>query len=299
MQGFFRRVVATLLFAAVVVGCSMSTDQIGETVKGSMQKTFDSDAQFKEWHLTVSRVQVLKQGDNRYQGIATVIHEGTPHDVPIDITADGSNVMWKTEPAAFAFVAQQKLQKLQDLFAKPDLGVRLNRKNNNQYQNMGEMENQLFVKAYKMTSASMQNTILIGDNVLTNLKHYKNQKPKRGDIVVYEYPEDPTKNMIHRIIAVEGDEIYIKNKKVYLNNELLFEPYCIHLDKDIIQANINPRDNFPPIIIPNDSFFVMGDNRDRSYDSRFWGFVRLDAIKGKPFFIYWSGISERIGMKLK
>lgn len=158
---------------------------------------------------------------------------------------------------------------------------------------------QLFIKAYKISSSSMQPTLILGDQVMTNLKHYKDQKPKRGDIVVYEYPEDATKDMIHRVIAVEGDEIFIKNKKVYLNNEMLFEPYLVHLEKDIVPADMNPRDNFGPIKIPKDSYFVMGDNRDRSYDSRFWGVVRLDAIKGKPFFIYWSGASERIGMKFK
>lgn len=158
---------------------------------------------------------------------------------------------------------------------------------------------QLFVKAYKISSSSMQPTLILGDQVLANLKQYKDQKPRRGDIVVYEYPEDATKDMIHRVIAVEGDEILIKNKKVYLNNEMLFEPYSVHLEKDVIPADFNPRDNFGPIIISKDSYFVMGDNRDRSYDSRFWGVVKLDAIKGKPFFIYWSGASERIGVKFK
>jgi signal peptidase I len=157
----------------------------------------------------------------------------------------------------------------------------------------------LFVKSYKISGNSMQPTLLLGDQVMTNLKYYKNQKPKRGDIVVYEYPEDVSKDMMHRIIAIEGDEIAIKNKKVYLNNEILFEPYLVHLEKDIVPADQNPRDNFGPIKIPKDSYFVMGDNRDRSYDSRFWGVVKLEAIKGKPFFTYWSDVSDRIGMKFK
>jgi hypothetical protein len=94
----------------------MFTEQIGETVKTSMQQKFNSDVQFKEWQLTVTRVQILKQGDNRFQGIATVMHEGAPHDVPVDITADGSNVIWQVQPGAFMFVAQKELQKLQNIF---------------------------------------------------------------------------------------------------------------------------------------------------------------------------------------
>jgi len=80
-----------------------------------MQQTFDSDPQFKEWHLAVIRVQALKQVGNRYQGIATVVHEGTSHDIPVEITAEGSNVMWKTEPGALMFVAQKEIQKLQSV----------------------------------------------------------------------------------------------------------------------------------------------------------------------------------------
>jgi hypothetical protein len=95
---------------------SPSREQIGETVKTSMQQKFDSDAQFKEWHLTVTKVQVLKQAENRYQGIATVMHEGEPRDVPVDITADGSNVMWQAQAGAFMFVTQKEMQKLRSVF---------------------------------------------------------------------------------------------------------------------------------------------------------------------------------------
>jgi phosphotransferase system glucose/maltose/N-acetylglucosamine-specific IIC component len=93
----------------------MSKEQIGETTTMSMQQAFDTDAQFKEWQLTVTDVQVLKQGENRYQGIAKVVHDGTTHDVPVDLTVDGLNVMWKTDQGAFLFVAQKEFQKLQNL----------------------------------------------------------------------------------------------------------------------------------------------------------------------------------------
>ncbi len=115
MKTMIKKFAVGVLIATLLVGCGMSTEQIGETVKTSMQQKFDSDAQFKEWHLFVTRVQVLKQGENRFQGIATVVHEGTTHDIPVEITADGSNVMWQVQPGAFMFVAQKQLQKLQDI----------------------------------------------------------------------------------------------------------------------------------------------------------------------------------------
>jgi hypothetical protein len=93
----------------------MSKEQIGETTKMSMQQTFDTNSQFKEWQLKVTDVQVLKQGENQYQGIAKVVHDGTTHDVPVDLTVDGLNVIWTTDPGAFLFVAQKELQNLQNI----------------------------------------------------------------------------------------------------------------------------------------------------------------------------------------
>jgi len=116
MRSIMRALALGVLAVALLVGCGPSVDQIGETVKTSMQQKFDSDAPFKEWHLSVIRVQVLKQGENRYQGIATVMHEGVSHDVPVEITADGSNIMWQVQPGAFMFVAKKDLQKLQRAF---------------------------------------------------------------------------------------------------------------------------------------------------------------------------------------
>jgi ABC-type uncharacterized transport system auxiliary subunit len=114
MKTMIKRVAVGLLITTLLVGCGMSTEQIGEIVKTSMQKKFDSDAQLKKWHLSVNRVQVIKQSENRFQGIATVVHEGTSHDIPVEITADDSNVIWQVQPGAFMFVAQNELQKLQD-----------------------------------------------------------------------------------------------------------------------------------------------------------------------------------------
>jgi hypothetical protein len=116
MKTMLKVIIVVAIPAILLVQCGLSTKQIAETVKTSMQQKFDSDTQFKQWHLRVTKVQVVKQGGNQYQGMATVIHEGQSHDVPIEITADGSNVMWQTQPGAFMFVAQKELQKLQNIF---------------------------------------------------------------------------------------------------------------------------------------------------------------------------------------
>lgn len=116
MRATMKVLACAVLAAAVLVGCAPSTEEIGATVKASMQQTLDNDATFKQWHLSVSNVAVVHQSENRYQGIATVMHEGEPHEVPVEITADGSNVMWQVQPGAFLFVAQKELQKLQKSF---------------------------------------------------------------------------------------------------------------------------------------------------------------------------------------
>ncbi len=117
MRSLLKMVIA-ISIAVFLVGCGMSKEQIAETTKVSMQQTFDTNAQLKEWQLKVTDVQVLKQGENRYQGIAKVVHDGTTHDVPVDITVDGSDVMWKTDQGAFFFVAQKELEVAQKKLEK-------------------------------------------------------------------------------------------------------------------------------------------------------------------------------------
>lgn len=156
------------------------------------------------------------------------------------------------------------------------------------------------VQAFKIPSGSMIPTLLIGDHLLVNKFIYgvnpplSDKKilvfetPERGDIIVFKYPEDPNRDFIKRVIGVEGDIVEIKNKKVFVNGVELKEPYARHTDSYIHPRELDPRDNFGPIKVPPHKLFVMGDNRDQSYDSRFWGFVDLKDVKGKAFIIYWS-----------
>lgn len=160
------------------------------------------------------------------------------------------------------------------------------------------------VQAFKIPSGSMIPTLLIGDHLLVNKFIYgvkpplSDKKilvfetPKRGDIIVFKYPEDPSRDFIKRVIAVEGDIVEIKNKKVFVNGVELKEPYARYTDPYIHPRELDPRDNFGPIKVPPHKLFVMGDNRDQSYDSRFWGFVDLNDVKGKALIIYWSWDSE-------
>ncbi len=167
------------------------------------------------------------------------------------------------------------------------------------------------VQAFKIPSGSMKNTLLIGDHILVNkfiygikipftdgktLVHITD--PERKDIVVFKYPEDPKKDFIKRVIGVAGDTVEIKDKQLYVNGELQEnEPYAIHKDTRIIPVQFTVRDNFGPVTVPAHSLFVMGDNRDNSHDSRFWGFVDLKAVRGKAFVIYWSWNKEAFGVR--
>ena len=160
------------------------------------------------------------------------------------------------------------------------------------------------VQAFKIPSGSMKDTLLIGDHILVNkfvygiklpllekeLIHFSD--PKRGDIVVFRYPVDPSKDFIKRVIGLPGDTVRIQDKKVYVNDKLLVEPYVIHSDSKILPASVSPRDNMESILVPPHSLFVMGDNRDESYDSRFWKFVDMNELKGEAFIIYWSWNGE-------
>ncbi len=165
------------------------------------------------------------------------------------------------------------------------------------------------VQAFKIPSGSMKQTLLIGDHILVNKFIYgvkipfsditviPVKNPKRGDIIVFKFPEDPDKDFIKRVVGVSGDVVEIRNKQVYINDMLLNQDHGIYMDPHIIPGAFQPRDNFGPVTVPPASLFVMGDNRDHSYDSRFWGFVDLKAVKGKAFIIYWSWDNDDFGVR--
>jgi len=156
------------------------------------------------------------------------------------------------------------------------------------------------VQAFKIPSGSMEDTLLVGDHILVNkfmygeripytdLRFFDFKRPQQGDVIVFIYPEDESKDFIKRVVAVEGDTIEVKEKKVYVNDTLQNEPFAVHKDNAVIPAHVTKRDYFGPQQVPKDMLFVMGDNRDRSADSRFWGYVPLSKVKGKAFLIYWS-----------
>lgn len=174
------------------------------------------------------------------------------------------------------------------------------------------------VQAFQIPSQSMENTLLVGDYLLVNKLCYGGggpgnllvpyQKIRRGDIIVFLYPVDPTQHFVKRVIGIPGDRLRLVNKKVWINGKQLDEPYVRYLEP----PNNMFRDNFPRVdipalgmegkwwlemrklvddgelIIPQGDYFVMGDNRDDSQDSRYWGFVPRENIVGRPLIIYWS-----------
>ena len=164
------------------------------------------------------------------------------------------------------------------------------------------------VQAFKIPSGSMIPTLQIGDHILVNKLSYglrlpedifwvpipfggkylvDYRKPQRGDVVVFIYPEDRSKDFIKRVIGVAGDEVEVRAKKVYINGREIDDPYA-HFEGENALGGLQARDDYGPKRVPENHIFVMGDNRDKSLDSRYWGYVPLKDVKGKAFLIYWS-----------
>jgi signal peptidase I len=165
------------------------------------------------------------------------------------------------------------------------------------------------VQAFKIPTGSMENNLLIGDHLLVN-KFIFGPTPlaigravlpvrqvRRGDIVVFKYPDEPDRDFIKRVIGLPGETIELKNKKVHVNGQGLDEPYVHFLtppSNDYQEVtSFDVRERFGPVTVPADSYFVMGDNRDNSQDSRYWGFLPKGHVKGKALLIYWSYESGR------
>jgi len=165
------------------------------------------------------------------------------------------------------------------------------------------------VQAFKIPTGSMENNLLIGDHLLVN-KFIVGPTPlaigravlpvrpiRRGDIVVFKYPDEPDRDFIKRVIGLPGETIELKNKKVHVNGQPLDEPYVHFLtppSNDYQEVtSFDVRERFGPVTVPTDQYFVMGDNRDNSQDSRYWGFLPRSYVKGKALLIYWSYESGR------
>lgn len=153
-------------------------------------------------------------------------------------------------------------------------------------------------QAFHIPSGSMEDTLLEGDFLFVSKTLYGAEvpftggkrlpairEPQRGDIIVFRYPEDPSQDFIKRCVGVPGDVVEYRDKQLLVNGEPVEEAYVKHSQGERI---VPGRDNFGPITVPEDKFFMLGDNRDNSRDSRYWGFVDYSQLRGKALFIYWS-----------
>lgn len=157
------------------------------------------------------------------------------------------------------------------------------------------------LQAYVVPTASMEDNILAGDHLVVNKFIYApargpwarflpGRAVRQGDVFVFKFPEDPGRDFVKRAVALPGDLVEIRDKVVYVNQAPLREPQVTHADPNVQGAG--RRDQFGPIRVPADQIFAMGDNRDRSNDSRFWGTVPLSNVKGRALFVYWSSPPE-------
>jgi signal peptidase I len=151
------------------------------------------------------------------------------------------------------------------------------------------------VQAFKIPSSSMEPTLLVGDHLLVNKFIYgiriplldkkilRFSEPQRGDVIVFVPPHERNKDFIKRVIGLPGDTVEIKDRKIYINDTLIEDPWGV-----FNEWNLSTRDNYGPNVVPPDSLFVMGDNRNNSQDSRYWGFASLNDVLGQAFIMYWS-----------
>lgn len=156
------------------------------------------------------------------------------------------------------------------------------------------------VQAFKIPSGSMEPTLKIGDHLLVSkfiygiLNPFSGEvwvtlgEPQRYDVVVFRYPRNPSQDYIKRIIGLPGETVEIRDKRVYIDGQPLDDPRAVFRDEEIMPPSRQPRDNFGPVTVGPDELFTMGDNRDNSHDSRFWGMVDNRALRGKAFVLYWS-----------
>ena len=161
------------------------------------------------------------------------------------------------------------------------------------------------IQAFRIPSESMCDTLLVGDFLFVNKFEYGPKipfthirlpglrAPRRGDVIVFQWPVDPSKDFIKRCIATGGQTLEVRGKDVYVDGKKLVEPYVKHISNTEEPEGYSPRDNYKPPTVPPNELFMMGDNRDNSNDSRFWGPVKLDLVKGRAMFIYFSTAGDK------
>jgi len=162
-------------------------------------------------------------------------------------------------------------------------------------------------QAYQIPTGSMENTLLVGDYLFINKMLYGSEidiglgghrlvyyrlpafrRPAQGDIIVFRYPENPRQDFIKRCVAVGGQTVEVRDKVLYVDGVRQVEPYVVHIDPRVLPRSISQRDNFGPFKVPEGDLFMMGDNRDNSHDSRFWGPLPISLVKGKAAVRYFS-----------
>ncbi len=184
------------------------------------------------------------------------------------------------------------------------------------------------VEAFRIPTGSMENTLLVGDFLLVNKAAYGAEvpgthlhlpafeEPERGDVVVFVPPHDSTKNYVKRLMGIPGDTLEMRGKVLFVNGQAEAEPYVHYIDRrgDAVHPDMRwqsnhliastrrgyhpTRDNWGPLVVPAGEYFMLGDNRDNSEDSRYWGFVSREAFRGKPWFIYYSFDTRAVGRML-
>jgi len=149
-----------------------------------------------------------------------------------------------------------------------------------------------FMQAYKISAASNEPTLLVGDHILVDRRPIA-REPGRGDLVVFEFLSEPPKDFVKRVVGLPGDRLELRDKALFINGLEVQEPYAFFENNEVLSRELGSRDNFGPVTVPVDGYFVMGDNRDQSYDSRYWGFVKKNRIKGIVKSVYWSWDGSR------
>jgi signal peptidase I len=156
------------------------------------------------------------------------------------------------------------------------------------------------VQAFKIPSSSMEPTLQVGDHLLVSkfiygikfpfigTKYFQFKKPKRGDIIVFIYPKDRSKDFIKRVIGTEGEKVEIIRNKIYIDGGPIDDPWGHYDERSQSAKYLHPMEMHGPFFVPKGFLFVLGDNRDNSQDSRYWGYVNVNEVKGKALIIYFS-----------